>query len=212
MTDVQDRAWRDRAIDRSTEGARQRAARRVDTFLAAAREIIDERKSTEFTVQEVVDRSRQSLRSFYQYFDGKEELLLALFEDEMAERAAELRQRTSDGDPLARLESAVHALYDNAAPGWARNRPIAEFAQRLIINHPDEVAAAYSAIVEYLGEIVDEAAEAGLLRPGRPRRMAAIVLQAATVTAGRGPAARQPITADEVWEFCRHAIVPDPAD
>ena len=35
----------------------------------------------DFTVQEVVERSGQSLRSFYQYFGGKHELLLALFEE-----------------------------------------------------------------------------------------------------------------------------------
>jgi AcrR family transcriptional regulator len=46
-----------------------------------ARAIITEKGNTDFTVQEVVDRSRQSLRSFYQHFDGKHELLLALFED-----------------------------------------------------------------------------------------------------------------------------------
>ena len=35
----------------------------------------------DFTVQDVVERSGQSLRSFYQYFAGKHELLLALFEE-----------------------------------------------------------------------------------------------------------------------------------
>ena len=73
-----DAVWRDRAIERSTRAARERAAVRVQQFLNAAREIIAEKGSTEFTVQEVVDRSKQSLRSFYQYFDGKHELLLAL--------------------------------------------------------------------------------------------------------------------------------------
>jgi len=74
-------AWRDRAVERSTRAARQRAATRVQQFLDAARDIIVERSSIDFTVQEVVDRSKQSLRSFYQFFDGKHELLLALFED-----------------------------------------------------------------------------------------------------------------------------------
>jgi len=92
----QEPAWRQRAIDRSTQPARLRAAKRVQRFLNAAREIIAEKKSTEFTVQEVVDRSKQSLRSFYQYFDGKHELLLALFEEdyppeEQAEDNASLR-------------------------------------------------------------------------------------------------------------------------
>ncbi len=38
-------------------------------------------------MQEVVDRSRQSLRSFYLQFDGKHELLLALFTELMEEAA-----------------------------------------------------------------------------------------------------------------------------
>ena len=66
-------------------------AARVQQFLNAAREIIAEKGSTEFTVQEVVDRSKQSLRSFYQYFDGKHELLLALFEEEMGEAVTRVR-------------------------------------------------------------------------------------------------------------------------
>src|SRR5262249_5441835 len=58
-----------------------RAEQRVRRFLDAAQAIITEKGSTAFPVQEVVARSRQSLRSFYQHFDGKHELLLALFED-----------------------------------------------------------------------------------------------------------------------------------
>ena len=57
--------------------------------------------------------------------------------------------------------------------------------------------------------LVDDCAAEGLLRPGRPRRIAAIVLQTATTTAGRSGGGRQPITADEFWMFCLHAIAPD---
>ena len=35
------------------------------------------------------------------------------------------------------------------------------------------------------------------------------MLQTATVMAGRNGGSRQPITGDEMWEFCVHAIVPD---
>jgi AcrR family transcriptional regulator len=74
-------AWKQRAVERSIKTAKLRAAQRVQRFLDAAQAIIIEKGSTDFTVQEVVDRSRQSLRSFYLQFDGKHELLLALFED-----------------------------------------------------------------------------------------------------------------------------------
>ena len=205
-----DAVWRDRAIERSTRAARERAAVRVQQFLNAAREIIDEKGSTEFTVQEVVDRSKQSLRSFYQYFDGKHELLLALFEEEMGEAVARVRRVTAVGDPLDRLGRAVMELYDLCSPSEMSEQPLfLEFAQRLLVTHPSDVANAYAPLLEYFVAMVEEASEAGLLRPGRPRRQAAIVLQSATTTAGRSAGGRQPITAAEMWEYCLHAIAPD---
>jgi AcrR family transcriptional regulator len=205
-----DAVWRDRAIERSTRAARERAAVRVQQFLNAAREIIAEKGSTEFTVQEVVDRSKQSLRSFYQYFDGKHELLLALFEEEMGEAVARVKRVTVDGDPLDRLEQTVLVLYELCSPSELSEQPLfLEFAQRLLVTHPSEVASAYAPLLEYIVSMVEEAGDAGLLRPGRPRRLAAIVLQAATTTAGRSAGGRQPITASEMWEFCLHAIAPD---
>jgi AcrR family transcriptional regulator len=202
--------WRERAIERSTRGARQRASKRVQQFLDSAREIISEKGSIEFTVQEVVERSKQSLRSFYQYFDGKHELLLALFEEEVAEATRRIRAASADGDPLSRLESSVLILYELCSPGRASMQPLFfEFAQRLLISHPAEVTRAYTPLFEYFVGITEDAAAAGLLRPGKPRRQAAVVMQAATTTAGRSGGGAHPITAQEMWEFCLHAIAPD---
>ncbi|HUF98249.1 MAG TPA: TetR/AcrR family transcriptional regulator [Ilumatobacter sp.] len=204
-------AWRQRAIDRSTQAVRQRAAKRVQRFLNSAREIITEKASTEITVQEVVDRSGQSLRSFYQYFDGKHELLLALFEEEMFIAAGRLREASGEGDPLERLRAAVVMLYELCSPRNSSSQPLfSDFASRLMVDHPEEVSAAYAPVFECVASIVEAAGAAGLLRPGRPRRMANLVTQAATVTAGRTSAVgSQPITGDEVWSFCLRALVPD---
>jgi AcrR family transcriptional regulator len=101
-------AWKQRAVERSIKTAKLRAAQRVQRFLDAAQAIIIEKGSTDFTVQEVVDRSRQSLRSFYLQFDGKHELLLALFEDALSRSADQIRAATvSHSDPLDRLKVAV---------------------------------------------------------------------------------------------------------
>ena len=51
-------AWKQRAVERSIKTAKLRAAQRVQRFLDAAQAIIIEKGSTDFTVQEVVDRSR----------------------------------------------------------------------------------------------------------------------------------------------------------
>lgn len=206
-----DTVWRERAVERSTRAARERAAQRAQQFLNSAREIISEKDSIEFTVQEVVDRSKQSLRSFYQYFDGKHELLMALFEEEMAEAVVRIKEMTTDGDSLDRLRGASVYLFELCAPGREmKNQPLfIEFAQRLLITHPDEVTAAYAPLFEYIVEMLEDADDAGLTRPGRPRRQAAMMLQAVTTTAGRSAGGRRPVTADEMWEFCLHAIAPD---
>jgi len=205
-----DGVWRERAIERSTRTARQRAAKRVQQFLDAAREIIATKDSIDFTVQEVVDRSKLSLRSFYQYFDGKHELLLALFEEEMNEAVLRIRSASEQGDALDRLERSVHILYELCSPDRASDQPLFyQFAQRLLLTHPDEVSRAYAPLFDYMVGLTRDAADAGLLRPGSPRRQAAMVLQAATTTAGRTGGVRQPITADEMWDFCFHAIAPD---
>jgi AcrR family transcriptional regulator len=202
--------WRERAIERSTRAARQRAAMRVQQFLDSARAIIGEKESTEFTVQEVVDRSKQSLRSFYQYFDGKHELLLALFEEEIATAVARMRAVSQDGDPLDRLERAAILNYELSAPGRTSVQPLfTDFAQRLLVDHPEEVADAYAPVVDYFTALVEDAAAAGLLREGKPRRLAMIVLQTVSVTAGRSQAGKYALTGEEIWQFCLHAIAPD---
>ena len=203
-------SWRELAVARSLDPARARAESRVQRFLDAALELLSTSANKEFTVQQVVERSGQSLRSFYQYFDGKHELLLALFEEEMSEAVGRIQAVTVDGDPLDRLEQSVLVLYELCSPDRASTQPLFfEFAQRLLVSHPAEVSKAYTPLFEYLVEMAEDAAEAGLLRPGRPRRLAAIVLQAATTTAGRSAGGAHPITAEEMWEFCLHAIAPD---
>ena len=54
---------------------------RSSKFLAAAIELLNETGRVDFTVQNVVERSKLSLRAFYQHFGGKDELVLAIFEE-----------------------------------------------------------------------------------------------------------------------------------
>src|SRR3979411_3493787 len=110
-------AWKQRAVKRSIKTAKLRAAQRVQRFLDAAQAIIIEKGSTDFTVQEVVDRSRQSLRSFYLQFDGKHELLLALFEDALSRSAEQIRAATSGREePLERLKVPIELLFQSPRP------------------------------------------------------------------------------------------------
>src|ERR1044071_6593363 len=67
-------------------------------FMRSALAILGETGRTDFTVLEVVERSKTSLRSFYQHFSTKDELLLALIDRIMAEATLHWRVGT-DGLP-----------------------------------------------------------------------------------------------------------------
>src|SRR4051794_41950676 len=89
---VTDATWRERAVERSLRNARAKAMSRSDRFIEVAMELLSETGRTDFTVQELVERSKTSLRSFYQHFGSKDELLLALFEEVIRISSAEWRR------------------------------------------------------------------------------------------------------------------------
>src|SRR3954466_350090 len=140
--------WRELAVARSLDPARARAESRVQRFLDAALELMNSAPGKEFTVQEVGERSGQSLRSFYQYFAGKYELLLALFEESVRSTAEHLRDVVGEEDePLERLHRFAVEYYRVCQPapkGRSKKAPtpaaMADFAQQLLTAHPKEAS------------------------------------------------------------------------
>src|ERR1700689_1900278 len=84
--------WQDRALDRTLADARARDVERMERCVAAARELASETTSAAFTVAQIAARANLSLKSFYRCFPGKDELLLALIEDDSQIGARALAQ------------------------------------------------------------------------------------------------------------------------
>jgi len=145
----------------------------VQRFLDAATELFNSNPGKEFTVQEVVERSGQSLRSFYQYFGGKHDLLLALFEESVQTTARHLDERLAATDGAAeRLHCFVVEYYrfcrparDNATGSGKQAPFMTEFAQQLLTAHPKEAARVFAPVVELFEGVLREAATAGVIRP-----------------------------------------------
>ncbi len=210
-------AWRQRAVSRSLHAARSRAEQRVQRYLDAAFALIDEKGTTEFTIQEVIDRSKQSLRGFYQYFDGKDELLLALFEETVRESTEDLRVVTdAQTDPLDRLRAFTIRLHEWCDPGQGsrkrgthNRRPISEFSVQLAVTHPDQVTAAMAPISIMLLELLDATVAAGAIRSGDTRRMASLIQQTVMYSWFGNRIVQDPrmrVTAEDTWEFCLHGL------
>jgi AcrR family transcriptional regulator len=210
-------AWRQRAVSRSLHAARSRAEVRVQRFLDAAFELMDEKGSTDFTIQEVIDRSKQSLRGFYQYFNGKDELLLALFEETVRESIDDLRAVIeAEAEPIVRLRAFVICLHEWCDPGDTprkrgthNRRPISEFSVQLAGNHPDRVKAALAPISQLLVELLDAANESGDIEVTDRRRTGALVMRTVMYSwfGNRlAQSARMRITAEDTWEFCLQGL------
>jgi len=205
--------WRERAVSRSLNAARSRAEQRVQRFLDAAFALIDEKGTTEFTIQEVIDRSKQSLRGFYQYFNGKDELLLALFEETVGEATDDLgRVIESTTEPLERLRAFTIRLHEWCDPSEKprrrsshNRRPIMEFSVQLAVAHPDRVKAAMAPVSRMMWELVDAANAAGAIQVADTRRAAALMQQTVMYSwFGNRLAenARMRLSAEATWEFC----------
>ena len=214
---VEGPAWRQRAVSRSLTAARSRAERRVQRFLDAAFELIDEKGTTEFTIQEVIDRSKQSLRGFYQYFDGKDELLLALFEETVREAVQDLRHVIdAESDPLERLHAFTIRLHDWCDPsekprkrGSHNRRPIMEFSVHLAVDHAERVTTALAPVSRMMHELITGAKQAGALRVTDTRQAAALVQQTVMYSwfGNRlASSSRVRLTAEATWQFCLHGL------
>ena len=207
--------WRHRAVSKSLSAARTRAEQRVQGLLDAAFDLIDERGTTQFTIKEVVDHSKQSLRGFYQYFDSKDELLFALLEEVIRESLKDLQSAVdSETKPLERLRAFTIRLHEWCDPlGTRRKRgahnriPISEFSMQLALKDPERLAAAMAPISRMLMDAIKTAA--GSLRVTDTQRAAMLIQQ--TVMYGWlmnrfVPDSKPRVTAEDAWEFCLHGL------
>jgi AcrR family transcriptional regulator len=212
-----DVGWRERAVSRSLNAARSRAEERVQRFLDAAFELIDEKGTTEFTIQEVIERSKQSLRGFYEYFDGKDELVLALFEESVREAREDIYQAVdAETDPLERVRAFAIRLHEWCDPGETprkrgthNRRAISEFSMHLAANHSERVRAALAPLSHLLYELLEGATAAGAITVTDIRRSAALVQQTVMCSWLGNRLVENPkrrLTAEETWEFCLHGL------
>jgi AcrR family transcriptional regulator len=209
--------WRERAVARSVHAARSRAEERVQRFLDAAFELVDEKGSTDFTIQEVVDRSKQSLRSFYEYFDGKDELVLALFEETVREAVDDIQRAVdAETEPLPRLRAFAVTLHGWCDPdessrkhGRHSRRPISEYSAHLAANHADRVRAALRPQTQLLRDLVAAAADAGAIHVDDVRRASALMLQTVMYSGFGNRLVGNPqrkLDAEATWDFCLHGL------
>jgi AcrR family transcriptional regulator len=215
--------WRTRVVDRSVERAAaspgdrrtpesiaKRALRPTTEMVQAAMELAEERAGESFTVQDVLLRADVSLQTFYRYFQGKDELILAVIEESVSEQTTSYRREIAGiEDPVARVEFVVKAPFLSE-----KERPLSPMIVRehlrLMEHYAREVRGADDSYRELLREAI-EAAQAAARFPGVDAAdeseliMSFILTRYHNLILGVVPGSATE-EAEHVWTFCCAAL------
>jgi AcrR family transcriptional regulator len=157
--------WQRRVIDRSLDDAKRRSIDRGSRLIRAAAKVLDRSNGESLTVQEVADEAGQSLRTLYQYFASKDDLLLAVYEEAMRTYAQLLTAAVqSFEDPLERLAAAIIASGRlTSLHGLGRDRGLSRLRLQLSQAEPSLVASAQRPVTSLFRGFIHDAATAGQL-------------------------------------------------
>ncbi len=183
------------------------AEARQERLIDAARELATETGNAAFTVAEVSRRAGASLKGFYACFAGKDDLLLALLEEDSRVGATLVAEQVAaHDDPVDRLRAYVHGLFSLVAqPGeLGYVGVLVREHRRLGEERPDDLRAALAPLVDLLAGELAGADAAGRATSPDPARDAQTVFGLLLtgvheVTLGR----RDPYDeAADLWRLC----------
>jgi AcrR family transcriptional regulator len=220
-------SWAERAADRSpsVQRSRLRTIQQAKLIVLAARRLVDE-KGDQFTTQELAREAGVALQTFYRHFPGKDQLLVAVIEDLIAESAEGYAAGARDlPDPVARLHYYITRLLSGLAAardGLAADGPDrADASQsgprfvsaqhwRLHQRFPADMAHAIQPITDLFVTELRAAQDAGLLHPTDVDRDAALLTKLVMAVYHHYAFAPpdEPVEAitDHFWRFCLAAV------
>jgi len=189
---------------------------RVSRFMKSALAILGETGRTDFTVLEVVERSKTSLRSFYQHFSTKDELLLALIDKIMAESTQKWREETTGLDSTAALRLLIDRI---CAPAESTtqdsiNRGLTYYNDHLAETLPGEYARVLSPLHQLIQDILNRGIAEGTFRSDLEVDTTAALMMQTVLGAMRlrvlgAELNGVPIDANHIYEFCARGLTRD---
>ena len=206
-------SWAERVADRSEAVQRSRARQieQAQAIVGAARRLIAER-GDQFTTQELVKEARVSLQTFYRIFGGKDQLLLAVFEDLIGESCVGYEERARDlPDPIARIRYYVMVTVGSVGGDGTDIGPRFTTAEhwRLYQLFPEEMSHATQHFTDLVARQLVLANEEGLLDSSNPQRDAWFITKLVMAVFHHYAFADADDAAaigEELWAFCARAI------
>lgn len=196
-----------------TELSEDAEVTRGDRFIKTAVAILGETGRTDFTVQEVVARSKTSLRAFYQHFSSKDELLLDLLERTMVQSVQAWRAETNGLDSTPALKLVIERICQQpeSTTQDALNRALSLYNQHLAETRPREYARVLSPLHQLIRDIIGQGITEGVFNPGLDVGATAAIIMQNVVGAQRlhwlgSELNGTPIDAGQLYDFTSRAL------
>lgn len=216
--------WEARTAQRVVDASRDQILERSRRIVEAAYELLAESGLDGLTIRAVLRRTGLSRRAFYDRFEGKDDLVLAVFEQGIRRAAQLFAELTAPmADPLERLQLIVTYIVlgkgmqspDSDALAERRAAALSREHLRLAEARPGDLQAALRPLIALLAQQLEAGMNAGVVRRDDPQRLATLLYNLVSTTVHsellsreNTPTDRQAKLrlADDVWEFCRRAI------
>lgn len=204
------------------EAGRDQILERSRKIVEAAYELLESEGLEALTIRAVLTKTGLARRAFYERFAGKDDLMLAVFEQAIRMAARQCAEQiASVADPVARLRIIVMTIVlgsgvaEGVEPSNRRGAAMSREHLRLAESRPTDLQAAIDPLIDLLTVQLAAGMSAGLVRQADPQRLATLVynLVSTTVhtellaheTAMPDPERRTKL-ADDLWAFCSRAI------
>ncbi|WP_422747749.1 TetR/AcrR family transcriptional regulator [Mycobacterium sp. WMMD1722] len=198
-----------RTPDTATDSGETRPQR----FMRSALDILGETGRTDFTVLEVVERSKTSLRSFYQHFSTKDELLLALIDRIMSESTMRWRAATDDQPSRTALRTLIDRI---CVPAGSKaqgrlNRGLTFYNDHLAETLPRDYARVLAPLHALISDIIRRGIDEQAFRADiDPQTCAALIMQtalgAARLRVLGAELTGHPVEAEHIFTFCVRSL------
>ncbi|MCT2399805.1 TetR/AcrR family transcriptional regulator [Novosphingobium mangrovi (ex Huang et al. 2023)] len=197
-------------------------ADRKQVLIRVAYELLDESGLEGLTIRAVLSRAGLARRAFYECFQGKDDLVLAVFDSSLRAAALQFRDMTENCEsPEEALRSIITGIvvgqmgYDHMGAN-RRGAALSREHLRLAQTRPEELQSALQPLLDLIAGLVSRGIAAGRFRKTDPQMQARLIYNLVSTTvhtmllAEEGgiaePIEREEL-AEDIWEFCRRGIV-----
>ncbi len=190
-------------------------------IIQAAHDLLEQSGLEGLTIRSVLARTGLARRAFYDRFAGKDDLVLAVFEQSLEQAAAGFAERVAAlRDPMARLQHIVTGIVlgrgiSASEQFGRRGAALSREHLRLAESRPADLQRAIAPLVALIAKQLSDGLASGQVRDAPVNHMAMLVYNLVATTmhsellaeeSGQPDQLRRAQLASEIWEFCRRAV------